>query len=387
MTTISPRKHQKAHWESFDNIYKQQMNHMKKTRRKRVRKSLNTFKNNSYCQPQNLELESSSLMYPLDENKKIKISFLKNKNKITLEPIFYKNRESLAVMDQDKSLAPTASTKKLIKRIREVRRSRDPRSHNEATSPERPNADLVEFDDNQLNESDEDRYEPMQPALKNILNPQERNIRLTELKRKRQDKRTVSSFPSKLRSPQNNDYKQQEEISPLRAESEELYNLCHKLPIFSKTIYKRKESDSSLLNSDNTFENVDKKINKISFVARPVGQKALKDPYCIDAEDQKHISPQEFYKNHKKQGRYHDSKGTEAWQGLFPSKNLWNGDSLAEQVKQNSLRKHGILSYSLDRRNLHKSITYLRRTDKIFKLVDLKRHSIFRDLESGNFKG
>jgi hypothetical protein len=44
------------------------------------------------------------------------------------------------------------------------------------------------------------------------------------------------------------------------------------------------------------------------------------------------------------------------------------------------------MSRSFERADLTKSMTYLRKSDKIFKLLDLQKNAILRDLEVGHFK-
>ena len=75
-------------------------------------------------------------------------------------------------------LAPTASTKKLIERIREVRKSREMQIHDQATS----SMEGIQPERVFQNDSDEEREPVLKPTLKNCLNREERYQRLEELK-------------------------------------------------------------------------------------------------------------------------------------------------------------------------------------------------------------
>ena len=48
--------------------------------------------------------------------------------------------------------------------------------------------------------------------------------------------------------------------------------------------------------------------------------------------------------------------------------------------------KYSLMTESVDRRDLTKSMTFLKKSDPIFKLLDTQKNKILRDLKVGHFK-
>ncbi|CAI2365871.1 unnamed protein product [Moneuplotes crassus] len=386
MTTLSPTRFYQQNDQNsvsektISKYYDRKMKEIEETRKekRRMRKGLLTLRSDSYCGSQEMDIQHRTLAYPVDKAQKIQAArgrFMKNN--INLHPMFRKSRKSLGIIKKNNELAANNSTQKLIRLIKKIKETRVKKGQNDSFSPTRQKSELAITDQSNLAEEFTPKSPNLKPALKNCLTNKERAERLQELKKRRQDRRKISSFPFKQRVMNRNDCNHKGNF---------LLNSAQRLPGFSQTIYNRKESEGNLIHSEDTLLNGQKN-GKINIEAQAAGLKKPRNQYgIVVTEEREMIPPPEFYKNRKKQGRYNDAHIKETWGELFPYKGLWEGKDVAEQLKKYSLKRHGILSNSLDRKHLQKPNNFLRKSDHIFKLVDFQKHSILRDLEIGHFK-